>query len=101
FVHTVTGDIFNHTSIPTRLSYDLAFEKETTLEISGGFRIGDIRFNVADLNLMKKYLEFEPKISFKEGIKRYVDWAKQQEVIDNNFQESLNEMEEKRLFIKS
>lgn len=94
------------TGVPTTIlnvaeSMKEAFGKETTVKISGGFRIGDIRFNVADLNLMKKYLEFEPKISFKEGIKRYVDWAKQQDVKSNNFQESLNEMEEKRLFIKS
>src|SRR5690625_4588621 len=41
------------TGVPTTIlnvaeSMKEAFGKETTVKISGGFRIGDIRFNVAD-----------------------------------------------------
>lgn len=78
-----------------------SFKKETAIEISGGFRLGDIRYNVADLTLMKAFLEFEPKITFEEGVKRFVEWAKQQDIGENNFQQSLDEMKEKGLFIKS
>lgn len=37
-------------------------------------RPGDIRNSKADLTLAKKYLNWQPKIDFEEGIKRTVDW---------------------------
>lgn len=94
------------TGIPTTIKnvakyLNKAFEKDVPIDITGGFRLGDIRFNVADLTLMKKYLEFEPKILFEEGINKYVKWAKQQKITENSFQNSLKEMEVKGLFIKS
>lgn len=78
-----------------------AFGKRTELEISGDFRIGDIRYNVADLTKMKLLLGFEPKIGFEEGIKKYVDWAVRQQLGENLYEQSLKEMNEKGLFRKS
>lgn len=78
-----------------------AFGKRTELEISGDFRIGDIRYNVADLTKMKQLLDFEPKIGFEEGIKKYVDWAVRQQLGENLYEQSLKEMNEKGLFRKS
>lgn len=78
-----------------------AFGKRTELEISGDFRIGDIRYNVADLTKMKQLLDFEPKIDFDEGIKKYVDWAVRQQLGENLYEQSLKEMNEKGLFRKS
>lgn len=78
-----------------------AFGKRTELEISGDFRIGDIRYNVADLTKMRKLLDFEPKIGFEEGIKKYVDWAVRQQLGENLYEQSLKEMNEKGLFRKS
>lgn len=77
------------------------FNKETKIKVTGAFRLGDIRYNVADLTRMKELLDFVPKTGFEEGIKDFVAWAKQQTVTDNNFQRSLDEMEEKGLLIKS
>lgn len=37
-------------------------------------RLGDIRNSKADITLAKKYLNWKPKIDFKEGIKRTVNW---------------------------
>ncbi|MFA7617210.1 MAG: NAD-dependent epimerase/dehydratase family protein [Moheibacter sp.] len=78
-----------------------AFGKRTELEISGDFRIGDIRYNVADLNKMKLLLGFEPKIGFEDGIKKYADWAVRQELGENLYEQSLREMNEKGLFRRS
>lgn len=77
------------------------FNSNTPIEVSGAFRVGDIRFNTADLTKMKTLLDFEPKVSFEEGIKRFVDWAKLQEITENNFQKSLDEMRKKGLYIES
>ena len=37
-------------------------------------RPGEVRRFVADIGLAKKLLGFEPQISLKEGLEKYVDW---------------------------
>ncbi|HRR42831.1 MAG TPA: SDR family oxidoreductase [Syntrophales bacterium] len=37
-------------------------------------RKGDIRHSMADIALAKKYLRFEPRVSFRRGLERTVDW---------------------------
>ena len=71
------------------------FDKNSTIHISSQFRIGDIRHNFADISSIKNDLNFEPKIDFKTGLKRFTDWVSTQKLETNNFQKSLDEMEEK------
>lgn len=73
------------------------FKAQVALEISGNFRVGDIRHNFADLTKIKNVLQFEPKISFDEGIKQFTDWVNQQTVQQSRYAESLAEMREKGL----
>ncbi|MBF8456586.1 NAD-dependent epimerase/dehydratase family protein [Kaistella sp. G5-32] len=76
------------------------FGRDTQINISGDFRIGDIRHNFADLSNMKKYLNFEPKIDLNEGIEEFTNWVLKQPIQENNFDKSLEEMKEKG-FLKS
>ena len=39
-------------------------------------QVGDIQSSIANISKLKKNLKFKPKISFEEGIKRFVDWYK-------------------------
>ena len=39
------------------------------------YRKGDIRHCISDISKIKKKLEFEPIINFKEGIKEVIDWS--------------------------
>ena len=71
------------------------FGKDTDINISGNFRIGDIRHNFADLSKMKRILNFEPQVSFEHGITDFTDWVLKQPVRENNFQNSLMEMKQK------
>lgn len=75
-----------------------AYGKCVDVNISGNYRIGDIRHNVADISKAKKMLGYEPKIMFKEGIKRFASWVLEQGEITSKYQESLDEMKEKGLF---
>ena len=70
---------------------------EAQLEISGNYRIGDIRHNFADLTKIKKMLGYIPEISFDEGIGRFAQWVNMQQVNEVRYEESLNEMKAKRL----
>ncbi|WP_332026084.1 SDR family NAD(P)-dependent oxidoreductase [Kaistella sp.] len=76
------------------------YGKQEKIIVSGDFRIGDIRHNFADLSKMKRILNFEPTVSFEEGISDFTDWVLKQPVHENNFQNSLIEMKQKG-FLKS
>ena len=71
---------------------------EVPLKVSGNYRLGDIRHNYADITLAKNILNFHPKITFDEGIKRFTDWVNRQELHTDNYEVSLEEMKQKGLF---
>ena len=71
---------------------------EVPLIVSGNFRKGDIRHNFADIRAMKQKLNYEPTISFDEGIEKFVAWVKTQPVLESKYESSLKEMKEKGLF---
>ena len=67
----------------------------TEINISGDFRFGDIRHNVASLNKMKELLDFEPKVNFENGLNRFADWVLTQPIEENTLTQSLKEMQQK------
>lgn len=71
---------------------------EVPLNVSGNYRLGDIRHNYADITLAKKILGFEPKWTFDHGIKQFTEWVNQQELQKDNYEASLEEMKQKGLF---
>ena len=73
------------------------YNSNTNISISGSFRLGDIRHNYADLNKIKNLLGFKVKFDFQTGISRFVDWAKTQEVKEDKYEQSLNELKNKGL----
>ena len=70
---------------------------EVPVQVTGNFRIGDIRHNCADISKIKKLLNFSPKVNFEEGIKRFTDWVSTQEIMASQYDQSLNEMKSKGL----
>ena len=75
----------------------LAYDKTVDLQITGNFRLGDIRHNFADLNKIKITLGFEPRFNFNDGIKLFADWVISQKVADDQYENSLAEMRSKGL----
>jgi dTDP-L-rhamnose 4-epimerase len=73
------------------------FEKEVPYEVSGMFRLGDIRHNYADISLLQNILGITPKVQFSEGIGNFVAWVKKQSHGENNYEKSLEEMRSKGL----
>ena len=54
------------------------FYNQTQIKITGAFRMGDIRHNIADISAAKQILDYVPKIEFKEGILNFLTWASEQ-----------------------
>ncbi len=73
------------------------YGRNVPLTISGNFRIGDIRHNIADISLAEDKLEFRPAWPFNKGIRQFCSWVKTQEVEKSKYSESLQEMKEKGL----
>jgi dTDP-L-rhamnose 4-epimerase len=67
------------------------------INISGDFRIGDIRHNYADISKIKKLLNFTPNVTFNKGINKFTSWVSQQEFEMINYDHSINEMKSKGL----
>ena len=71
------GEVFNigtgeHTSLK-RLVEMLKKELNVDIEpLFGPERPGDISHSIADINKAKELLNYKPKISFEEGIKKYI-----------------------------
>ncbi|MCS3529841.1 NAD-dependent epimerase/dehydratase family protein [Chryseobacterium sp. JUb7] len=97
------GEVFNigtgvSTAVTTvaeslRKFYSIDFE----INVSGQFRLGDIRHNFADISKIKTKLNFQPQISFEEGMCKFTSWVLQQNIQDVKFKESLEEMKIKGL----
>lgn len=73
------------------------FGKDVPVEITGNFRLGDIRHNYADMARIREALGFEPQWSFERGIAELVAWAKGSGPQKSGYEESLAEMREKGL----
>lgn len=98
------GHVFN---IGTGVAIDVLTVASTLCEkygiqvpitVSGNYRLGDIRHNLADITVAQKRLGFEPKWTFPEGIERFTQWVSQQEIQKDNYEISITEMRKKGLY---
>lgn len=74
-----------------------AFGTEVPTHISGNYRLGDIRHNVADTTKLKETLGFEPAVPFSVGVKHFVEWVLGEPIEGDSYQKSLDEMASRNL----
>ena len=74
------------------------YNSNVKISVSGNYRIGDIRDNYSDITKIKSLLGFSPKIDFKEGISKFIEWVNNQDIMEDKFQDSIEEMKNKGLF---
>ncbi|WP_414445171.1 NAD-dependent epimerase/dehydratase family protein [Burkholderia sp. 22PA0106] len=74
------------------------YGSQVPINVTGAFRLGDIRHNYADLTRAREFLGFEPKVHFDEGIARFAAWVEGQEVKQDNYEQSIVEMQSKGLY---
>lgn len=67
------------------------------IEVTGQFRLGDIRHNVADLTRVRAALGFEPSVFIEEGLRRFVGWVKGEQIHVDRYEDSLGELAAKGL----
>jgi dTDP-L-rhamnose 4-epimerase len=74
------------------------FATTVPTNVSGQFRLGDIRHNFADLSKVKTVLGFEPTFSIEQGLANFVDWVKAETIPKDRYELSLQELKLKGLF---
>ena len=72
------------------------YKFDANINISGRYRIGDIRHNFADISKITK-IGFSPKVSFTKGLEKFSNWVKKQKVCKDYFDLSIQEMQSKGL----
>jgi dTDP-L-rhamnose 4-epimerase len=70
---------------------------DVPVQVTGNYRLGDIRHNYADTSKIEKLLGFKPSVTFKEGLKKFTDWVSSQLIMESRYDESIQEMKEKGL----
>lgn len=73
------------------------FGTKSQIKVTGAFREGDIRHGMADLSKVRALLDFEPKWSFPAGLERFLNWAIENELPENRYEQSLAEMKQRGL----
>lgn len=74
------------------------YSSRSEVSVTGSFRKGDIRHNVADLTRARELIGYAPQWSFGRGIVQFLQWAASQEVSASGYESSLEEMRERGLF---
>ncbi len=74
-----------------------AFGREVPSTVTGQYRLGDIRHNVADVTRLREVLGFTPQTSFADGVRQFVDWVLTEPVEADTYQRSLDEMAARKL----
>lgn len=73
------------------------YKSNSVIEVTGNFRVGDIRTNLACLDKIKSELGYQPLVSFKEGIKEFSNWVLSQELSTDLYEESIIELKSRGL----
>ncbi|MFW2002446.1 NAD-dependent epimerase/dehydratase family protein [Acinetobacter ursingii] len=74
------------------------YGREINIKITGNYRIGDIRHNYASLEKASRLLGYKPKVEFQQGIKFFTDWVKLQEIGNDLYEQSINELKTRGLY---
>ena len=68
------------------------------INITGNFRLGDIRHNVADTSRMRALTGVSANWKFSAGVARFVDWAKMAPGSRNELEGSIEELKQRGMF---
>jgi dTDP-L-rhamnose 4-epimerase len=91
-----TGEATNVITVAKELIKN--YSTTTQINISGNYRLGDIRHNYADIAKIKNLLNFNPEYNFITGLQKFTKWVSTQEVQKSKYEDSISEMKTKGLF---
>lgn len=82
------------------------YHSQSEITVTGDFRKGDIRHNIADISKAKELCNFEPKYTFEQGMKEFADWVMDEhrknslDLEDAKYKKSLEELQATGMLIR-
>jgi dTDP-L-rhamnose 4-epimerase len=76
------------------------FNSDVPIQITGEFRIGDIRHNIADISKLNQLTGFVPKWTFDNGFREFLNWASNYTPSDNGYEKSIIELQQRGMMGK-
>jgi dTDP-L-rhamnose 4-epimerase len=73
------------------------FKADVPVELTGQFRVGDIRHNLADTSRIRELVGYAPKWQFSAGLPEFLRWAQGSQAGEVGFERSLQELRERGL----
>ena len=77
------------------------FNSSSPIQVTGDFRLGDIRHNLADLQFAFSRVGYVPRYGFSEGIVGFLDWAANQRLQKSSFTTSIAELESAGMLMRA
>lgn len=74
------------------------YNSKVKINISGNFRIGDIRHNYSDLSKINDDLNFVPEYQFEKGLVSFVKWVNEQDIPEDSYARSIKELKQRKLY---
>ena len=74
-----------------------AFGTQVPTRVSGNYRLGDIRHNIADTSRLREILGYSPAVEFRDGVARFVEWVLTEPIEGDSYERSLEEMSSRNL----
>jgi len=67
------------------------------IRITGEYRVGDIRHNVADISRLRSILGYAPQVDLAEGLRRFCQWVLQQPLPEDQLGRANAELKARKL----
>ncbi|AEK60645.1 NAD-dependent epimerase/dehydratase [Collimonas fungivorans Ter331] len=74
-----------------------AFDGKVRPEVTGQYRLGDIRHCYADLTQIRSKLRFEPKMSLKSGMEEFASWVLSQPLPEDGLDKANEELKKRKM----
>lgn len=74
-----------------------AFRGNSPIRVTGEFRAGDIRHNIADIGRLRRDLGVEPRIGLAEGLKRFAEWVENEPLPQDMLERANLELRSRKL----
>lgn len=74
-----------------------AFDGKVRPEVTGQYRLGDIRHCYADLTQIRSKLKFEPKMSLKSGMEEFANWVLSQPLPEDGLDKANEELKKRKM----
>ncbi len=106
YQHINVGSGENISVIQVAETLKKLYKSNSEIKVSGDFRKGDIRHNIADISRAKELCGFDPVYTFEIGMKEFANWVLKENsdnkllLEDGKFELSLEEMKANGMLIQ-